>query len=124
MRSRAEKSHLTNYLVKAGAVRPVRCCPGRAVEFKDRVTILDEPTNHLSVREREQVNEIAQQLREQGLLVIYIAHDILQVHRIADRVVIMQNGENVADLKKDEMTADELEHIIRDGGRQMAEAAA
>jgi simple sugar transport system ATP-binding protein len=97
---------------------------GRAVEFKNRVIIMDEPTNHLSVREREHVNEIAQQLREQGLLVIYITHDIFQVHRIADRVVIMENGEKVADVKKHEMTAEELEHIIRDGGRQVGEAAA
>lgn len=97
---------------------------GRAVEFKNRVIIMDEPTNHLSVREREHVNEIAQQLRDQGLLVIYITHDIFQVHRIADRVVIMENGEKVADVKKDEMTAEELEHIIRDGGRQVGEAAA
>jgi simple sugar transport system ATP-binding protein len=96
---------------------------GRAVEFKNRVIIMDEPTNHLSVREREHVNEIAQQLREQGLLVIYITHDIFQVHRIADRVVIMENGEKVADVKKHEMTAEELEHIIRDGGRQVGEAA-
>jgi simple sugar transport system ATP-binding protein len=97
---------------------------GRAVEFKNRVIIMDEPTNHLSVREREHVNEIALQLREQGLLVIYITHDIFQVHRIADRVVIMENGEKVADVPKDEMTAEELEHVIRDGGRQVGEAAA
>ncbi len=96
---------------------------GRAVEFKNRVIIMDEPTNHLSVREREHVNEIAQQLRAQGLLVIYITHDIFQVHRIADRVVIMENGEKVADVRKDEMTADELEHIIRDGGREVGHAA-
>jgi simple sugar transport system ATP-binding protein len=96
---------------------------GRAVEFKNRVIIMDEPTNHRSVREREHVNQIAQQLREQGLLVIYITHDIFQVHRIADRGVIMENGEKVADVKKHEMTAEELEHIIRDGGRQVGAAA-
>jgi simple sugar transport system ATP-binding protein len=73
---------------------------GRAVEFRNRVIIMDEPTNHPSVRERAHVNEIAQQPREQGLLVIYITHDIFQVHRIADRVVIMENGEKVADVKK------------------------
>jgi hypothetical protein len=47
-----------------------------------------------------------------------------QVHRIAERVVIMENGEKVADVQKHEMTAEELEHIIRDGGRQVGEAAA
>jgi ABC-type sugar transport system ATPase subunit len=54
------------------------------------------------------------------LPVIYVTRDILQVRRIADRVVIMENGEKVADVEKHEMTGEELEHIIRDGGRQVA----
>jgi simple sugar transport system ATP-binding protein len=90
---------------------------GRAVEFKNRVVIMDEPTNHLSVREREHVNELAVQLKEQGLLVIYITHDIFQVHKLADRIVIMENGEKIADAATDSMTADELEDVIRLGGR-------
>ncbi len=95
---------------------------GRAVEFKNRVIIMDEPTNHLSVREREHVNELALQMKEQGLLVIYITHDIFQVHRLADRIVIMENGAKVADVAKHEMTAEELEGIIRSGGRTVQAA--
>ncbi len=90
---------------------------GRAVEFKNRVVIMDEPTNHLSVREREHVNELAVQLKEQGLLVIYITHDIFQVHKLADRIVIMENGEKVADASTDSMSAEALEDVIRQGGR-------
>lgn len=90
---------------------------GRAVDFRNRVLIMDEPTNHLSVRERAHVNDIAVQLKEQGLLVIYITHDIFQVHRIADRIVIMENGRKVVDIPKEEMSAEELEQVIRDGGR-------
>ena len=96
---------------------------GRAVEFKNRVIIMDEPTNHLSVREREHVNELAQQMKEQGLLVIYITHDIFQVHKLADRVVIMENGEKVTDVRKEEMTAEALEQVIREGGRVVEKAA-
>jgi simple sugar transport system ATP-binding protein len=96
---------------------------GRAVEFKNRVIIMDEPTNHLSVREREHVNELAQQLREQGLLVIYITHDIFQVHRLADRIIVMENGEKITDVRKEEMTADALEQVIREGGRVVEKAA-
>lgn len=94
---------------------------GRAVDFRNRVIIMDEPTNHLSVRERAHVNEIALQLRDQGLLVIYITHDIFQVHRLADRIVIMENGRKIVDMSKGEMSADELEQIIRDGGRLVSE---
>jgi simple sugar transport system ATP-binding protein len=96
---------------------------GRAVEFKNRVIIMDEPTNHLSVREREHVNVLAQQMKEQGLLVIYITHDIFQVHKLADRVVIMENGEKVTDVRKEEMTAEALEQVIREGGRVVERAA-
>ena len=97
---------------------------GRAVEFKNRVVIMDEPTNHLSVREREHVNELALQLRDQGLLVIYITHDIFQVHKLADRIVIMENGEKIEDASTDSMTAEELEEVIRQGGRVTAQPEA
>ena len=90
---------------------------GRAVAFKNRVIIMDEPTNHLSVREREHVNDLARQLRDQGLLVIYITHDIYQVHKLADRVIIMENGTKITDVRKHEMSADALERVIREGGR-------
>jgi 2-keto-myo-inositol isomerase len=51
---------------------------------------------------------------------IYITHDVLEVQRIADRVVIMENGEKVADVPKHAMTATELERIIHDAGRRSA----
>jgi len=51
--------------------------------------------------------------------VIYITHDFFQVHRIADRIVILENGEKILDAAKEDMSADELEGIIRDGGRQV-----
>ncbi len=87
----------------------------RAVSFRNRVIIMDEPTNHLSVRERARVNDLALQLKEQGLLVIYITHDIFQIHRIADRIVILENGRKVADVRRDAMSAENLEEIIRTG---------
>jgi len=93
---------------------------GRAVDFRNRVIIMDEPTNHLSVRERAHVNDLALQLRDQGLLVIYITHDVFQVHRLADRIVILENGRKVADVPKEAMSADEMERIIREGGRPVA----
>ena len=97
---------------------------GRAVEFKSRVVIMDEPTNHLSVREREHVNELAVQLKEQGLLVIYITHDIFQVHQLADRIVIMENGEKIEDAATSAMSAKQLEDVIRQGGRMVEKRGA
>jgi len=95
----------------------------RAVTFRNRVIIMDEPTNHLSVRERARVNELAVQLKQQGLLVIYITHDIFQIHRIADRIVVLENGHKVADVLRDAMSAEALEQIIREGGRTIGKGA-
>src|ERR1700741_841029 len=89
----------------------------RAVTFRNRVIIMDEPTNHLSVRERAHVNELAVQLKHQGLLGIYIPHDIFQILRIAERIDIFGMGRKVTDVPRDAMSADALEGIIRDGGR-------
>jgi len=84
---------------------------------------MDEPTNHLSVRERARVNELAVQLKQQGLLVIYITHDIFQIHRIADRIVVLENGRKVEDVPRDAMSAEALEQIIREGGRVAVKGA-
>ena len=84
---------------------------------------MDEPTNHLSVRERARVNELAVQLKQQGLLVIDITHDIFQIHRIADRIVVLENGRKVADVLRDAMSAEALEQIIREGGRAVGKGA-
>lgn len=89
---------------------------GRAIEFKNRVVIMDEPTNHLSVREREHVNKLALQLRDQGLLVIYITHDIFQIHKLADRIILMELGEVVTDTSTATKSALELEATIRGVG--------
>jgi simple sugar transport system ATP-binding protein len=81
---------------------------------------VDEPTNHLSVRQRARVNELAVQFKQQGLLVIYITHDIFQIHRIADRIVVLENGRKLADVPRAAMSAEALETIIREGGRTVA----
>ena len=66
---------------------------------------------------------MAVQLKEQGLLVIYITHDIFQVHKLADRIIIMENGEKVADASTDSMSAEALEDVIRQGGRVVEKEA-
>ena len=90
---------------------------GRAVMFEKRIIVMDEPTTALSVRERQHVHDLAVKLRDEGLLVIFISHDIHQVHEIADRIVILENGRKIVDIAQSEMGAKKLEDIIRSGGR-------
>ena len=81
----------------------------RAMHFRSRMLILDEPTNHLSVKETNKVLDYVRQLREQGITVILISHNLYHVHDISDRIVVFARGHKVADLEKKETT---VEHMI------------
>ncbi len=64
----------------------------RAVAFGSRVVILDEPTAALGVRETRQVLNVIKGLRDQGLGVILISHDMPNVFEMADRIQIQRLG--------------------------------
>ena len=64
----------------------------RAGAFGGRVIILDEPTAALGVRESAQVLKLVKDLREQGLAVILISHNMPNVFEVADRIHIQRLG--------------------------------
>ena len=64
----------------------------RAAAFGSKVVILDEPTAALGVRESEQVLRLIRDLRERGLAIILISHNMPQVFDVADRIHIQRLG--------------------------------
>jgi fructose transport system ATP-binding protein len=68
----------------------------RAAKWARRVAIMDEPTAALGVRETRQVLDLIQRVREGGLPVIIISHDMPHVFELADRILIMRLGKRVA----------------------------
>jgi len=68
----------------------------RAVLWNNKVVILDEPTAALGVKESGQVLKMILNLREKGLSVILISHNMPQVFEIADRIHIQRLGKRVA----------------------------
>jgi simple sugar transport system ATP-binding protein len=87
----------------------------RAIYFRARLLLLDEPTNALSVKESKQVMKFVQDLRKEGISSIFVTHNLLHVYTIADRFVILSHGEKVGDFRKDEITMEQLEHMIVTG---------
>lgn len=81
----------------------------RAMHFKSRMLILDEPTNHLSVKETTKVLDYVRQMREQGVTVIFISHNLHHVHEVSDRIVAFARGSKVADLLVEETS---VQHMI------------
>ena len=68
----------------------------RAAAFANRVIILDEPTAALGVRESNQVLKLIQRLRDRGLPVILISHNMPQVFEVADRIHVQRLGRRAA----------------------------
>ena len=68
----------------------------RAAAFGSKVIILDEPTAALGVRESAQVLKLIENLRERGLPVILISHNMPQVFEVADRIHVQRLGRRAA----------------------------
>jgi fructose transport system ATP-binding protein len=68
----------------------------RAAAFGSRVIILDEPTASLGVRESGQVLKLIRDLRDRGLPVILISHNMPHVFEVADRIHVQRLGRRVA----------------------------
>jgi fructose transport system ATP-binding protein len=68
----------------------------RAAKWARRLAIMDEPTAALGVKETRQVLDLIQRVRERGLPVIMISHDMPHVFELADRILIMRLGKRVA----------------------------
>ncbi len=64
----------------------------RALYWQAKVVILDEPTAALAVMEREHVIQLARRLAAEGVGVIYIGHNLIEILEVADRVAVMYRG--------------------------------
>jgi D-xylose transport system ATP-binding protein len=89
----------------------------RAVHFNARILIMDEPTAALGPAETKQVGDLIKQLREEGLGIFLISHDIHDVYDLSDRITVMLQGKLVGTVEKTEVTTDEVLAMIILGKR-------
>jgi len=84
----------------------------RAVHFNAKILIMDEPTAALGPAETEQVNDLIQQLKAEGIGIFLISHDIHDVFDLADRISVMLQGKLVGTVNKTDVTKDEVLGMI------------
>jgi fructose transport system ATP-binding protein len=84
----------------------------RAAAFGSKVVILDEPTAALGVRESGQVVALIKRLREHGLPIVIISHDMPQVFELADRIHIQRLGQRAAVVTPQTHTMDDAVAIM------------
>ena len=84
----------------------------RAIHFNARILIMDEPTAALGPAETEQVGQLIHQLKQDGIGIFLISHDIHDVFDLADRVTVMKNGAIVGSARTEDVTKDEVLGMI------------
>jgi len=84
----------------------------RAVHFNAKILIMDEPTAALGPAETEQVRELIEQLKSEGIGIFLISHDIHDVFDLADRISVMMQGRLVGTVEKNKVTKDEVLAMI------------
>jgi D-xylose transport system ATP-binding protein len=80
----------------------------RGMLGEPRLVILDEPTAALGVAQTRQVLDLIKQLRERGLAVIVISHNLANVFEVSDRIIVLRLGRRAATFKTSETSHDEV----------------
>ncbi|HEX9993159.1 MAG TPA: ATP-binding cassette domain-containing protein [Acidimicrobiales bacterium] len=89
----------------------------RSTMGSPKLVLLDEPTAALGVAQTRQVLDLIRRLREQGLGVLVISHNLVDVFAVADRIVVLRLGRRVATLSKEEATAETVVAAITGADR-------
>ena len=89
----------------------------KAVSANCRVLILDEPTSSLTENEVEALFRIVEDLKAEGVAIVYISHKMDEILRIGDEVTIMRDGTYIGTWPASELTTDDI--ITKMVGREL-----
>ncbi len=94
----------------------------RAVMWASKVVIMDEPTAALGVAQVGTVLDLVKRVRQAGIPVVFISHNMPHVFEVADRIVVLRLGEVVTELDPDEATTDDAVAAMTGSLRETGEA--
>ncbi|MGH2821934.1 MAG: ATP-binding cassette domain-containing protein, partial [Thermoleophilaceae bacterium] len=82
----------------------------RALSLDARVLIMDEPTAALSSQEVEQLFGIVRRLRDEGVAILFVSHQLEEVFALADQISVLRDGHHVVTAPTAELS---IEDVIR-----------
>ena len=91
----------------------------KAIQQSAQILIMDEPSAPLTSAEVESMFEVVEQLRDEGISIIYISHRLEELYRLSDRILVMRDGEYVKTLITKESHTQELIQLMV--GRELTE---
>jgi D-xylose transport system ATP-binding protein len=80
----------------------------RALLGQPKVVILDEPTAALGVEQTAQVLALIRRLRDRGLAVLLISHNVADVRAVSDRIAVLRLGRNAGDFRTADVDTDTI----------------
>ena len=95
----------------------------RAVYFGAKILILDEPTSALGVRQTSMVLKYMYTLKQKGLGIIFITHNVRHAFAVGDRYTILNRGATLGTYAKGEISIEELQTLMA-GGRELEDLSA
>ncbi len=84
----------------------------KALSVESRILIMDEPTSSLSQRETDNLYRVIRDLQKRGVSIIYISHRLGEVTDLADRVVVLRDGQNAGELAKTDINHDNMVKLM------------
>ena len=84
----------------------------RSIYWDARVLIMDEPTAGLAVAEQSKVLKLVNRLKEQGIGIIIITHQLHDVFSVSDRLIVMRRGQKVGERITKKTNPDEIVSLI------------
>ena len=80
----------------------------RAIVWRSRVVLFDEPTAALGVEQTGNVHGLIRRLRDRGVGVVLISHNLADVFALADRLTVLRRGRRIADMDPGSCTPDDV----------------
>ena len=94
----------------------------KALSEESKLIIMDEPTASLSTKESDALFKIVEQLRDDGVSVIYISHRLEEVYRLSDRLTVLRDGVREAVLTKEQIIPADVVRLMI--GKDLSESTA
>jgi len=91
----------------------------RAVYFGAKVLILDEPTSALGVRQTSNVLATINKVRDQGVGIVFITHNVRHALAVGDRFTVLNRGKTLGTAKRGDISPEELQDLMA-GGQELA----
>lgn len=89
----------------------------KAISYESKIIIMDEPTSAISDREVEKLFNIINELKKNGVAIIYISHKMDEIFKISDKITILRDGGYIGTYNANNLTIEKLVSLMV--GRQL-----